>query len=298
MAEINPTATSGTYLNSPKSAAAMGAVSESAANFWGDDGFSFGDFLDLINPLQHLPVIGTLYRAATGDEISNGSSILGGGLFGGIVGAGVAVANTVIEEVTGGEVTDHIMALFEDEPSGDEAPQTTVLASAGNRYGSADAFSRRAQEATWIDTAAEEPVETAAARPANSERPYASNHTFGRRDQEATMTTLASTIAGATAPAPLQAAPAVAELPVTDPAVQAVAMQDPQKASLAASRAPVWLAATPRAEAGFTDTAMGYMTPVAGLQLVQAMPLDAIDRYNLRAAKSMAAGPASIDNLY
>ena len=25
--------------------------------------FSFGDFLDIINPLQHIPIIGTIYRA-------------------------------------------------------------------------------------------------------------------------------------------------------------------------------------------------------------------------------------------
>ena len=30
---------------------------------------SFGDFLGVINPLQHLPIIGTLYRSLTGDTI-------------------------------------------------------------------------------------------------------------------------------------------------------------------------------------------------------------------------------------
>ena len=29
--------------------------------------FSFHDLLDIVNPLQHLPVIGTIYRAITGD---------------------------------------------------------------------------------------------------------------------------------------------------------------------------------------------------------------------------------------
>ncbi len=34
--------------------------------FFGSDGLKFDDFLDLINPLQHLPIISTFYRAVTG----------------------------------------------------------------------------------------------------------------------------------------------------------------------------------------------------------------------------------------
>ena len=34
-----------------------------------DSGNSFWDnVLDVVNPLQHLPVVGTIYRAATGDS--------------------------------------------------------------------------------------------------------------------------------------------------------------------------------------------------------------------------------------
>src|SRR3546814_6236130 len=54
----------------------------------GHDGSSagdltFGDFLDIINPLQHIPLVSTLYRAITGDEISPHARILGATLFGG-----------------------------------------------------------------------------------------------------------------------------------------------------------------------------------------------------------------------
>ncbi|MBT5013959.1 MAG: hypothetical protein HON02_05865, partial [Rhodospirillaceae bacterium] len=35
---------------------------------FGADGFTFLDFLDIINPLQHIPVVGSLYRDMTGDE--------------------------------------------------------------------------------------------------------------------------------------------------------------------------------------------------------------------------------------
>ena len=36
---------------------------------FGPDGFTFLDMLDIINPLQHIPVVSTLYRAITGDTI-------------------------------------------------------------------------------------------------------------------------------------------------------------------------------------------------------------------------------------
>src|SRR5690349_12138760 len=49
---------------------------------WGKDGFSFGALLDAINPLQHIPVVSTIYRAATGDTIGPAPRIMGGALFG------------------------------------------------------------------------------------------------------------------------------------------------------------------------------------------------------------------------
>ncbi len=57
---------------------------------FGEDGLTFGDVLDLINPLQHIPVIGALYRKITGDVIDPAIRIAGGALFGGPIGAAVA----------------------------------------------------------------------------------------------------------------------------------------------------------------------------------------------------------------
>lgn len=37
---------------------------------WGKDGFGLNDFIDTINPLQHIPVVSTLYRSLTGDQIT------------------------------------------------------------------------------------------------------------------------------------------------------------------------------------------------------------------------------------
>jgi len=70
-----------------------------------DKPFGFGDLLDIINPLQHVPVIGTIYRNITGDEIRASSRVLGGLVFGGFAGAAGSLANVILEEETGKDVT-------------------------------------------------------------------------------------------------------------------------------------------------------------------------------------------------
>ena len=93
--------------------------------FFGSDGLNFDDFLDLINPLQHLPIISTFYRAATGDEISIGSRVLGGALFGGIFGFVAAMVNAFIADTTGKDIGEHVLALFDGS---DERPQVATAA--------------------------------------------------------------------------------------------------------------------------------------------------------------------------
>ena len=81
---------------------------------FGPDGFTFLDFLDVINPLQHIPFVGTLYRDLTGDEIDPGSRIAGGTLFGGPIGTVIAMTNVAVEESTGQDMGQHMMAWFGD----------------------------------------------------------------------------------------------------------------------------------------------------------------------------------------
>jgi hypothetical protein len=85
---------------------------ESNSSFFGSDGLTFGDVLDVINPLQHIPVVSTLYRAITGDEISPGARVAGGALFGGPVGFAVATANALVEAATGEDIGDTVLAAF------------------------------------------------------------------------------------------------------------------------------------------------------------------------------------------
>lgn len=70
-------------------------------SIFGNDGLKFSDFLDVINPLHHIPVLGSLYRAITSDEISPASRMAGGAVFAGPIGAVIAVAGMTIDKAVG-----------------------------------------------------------------------------------------------------------------------------------------------------------------------------------------------------
>lgn len=73
--------------------------------------YEFMDVIDVINPLQHLPIVGTLYRNITGDELHPASRIIGSSIYGGPVGAVSATLNTVSEMQTGKDLGDHILGM-------------------------------------------------------------------------------------------------------------------------------------------------------------------------------------------
>ena len=66
---------------------------------FGADGLNFRDVLDLINPLQHIPIVGNIYRNLTGDIAAPGIRIAGGALFGGPIGAAFAAAAVVAHQL-------------------------------------------------------------------------------------------------------------------------------------------------------------------------------------------------------
>ncbi len=85
---------------------------DDGARFFGNDGLNFLDILDVVNPLQHIPIISSLYRHATGDEISPFSRMAGGFLFGGPAGFAAAIANAVIEDATGKDIGETVIAMI------------------------------------------------------------------------------------------------------------------------------------------------------------------------------------------
>jgi len=97
-----------------------GPLRRLAARLFGDDGLSFKDVLDLVNPLQHIPVVGNVYRELTGDTLAPGIRVAGGALFGGPIGAALSVAGLVIDRARDRVPTDAADAV--DTAVADAAP--------------------------------------------------------------------------------------------------------------------------------------------------------------------------------
>jgi hypothetical protein len=81
-----------------------------------DDFFaSFADILDVINPLQHIPGISTLYRQMTGDTLSTGARLAGGAIFGGGIGFLVSLVNSLVEQETGKDIGSNVFAAVAEK---------------------------------------------------------------------------------------------------------------------------------------------------------------------------------------
>lgn len=82
------------------------------ALFLGPDGeFGWDDFVDLINPLQHIPLINLAYRAVTGDEIY-GAARMVDFAFGPMAGVSTVV-DLAFRDVTGRSMAENaVAALF------------------------------------------------------------------------------------------------------------------------------------------------------------------------------------------
>jgi hypothetical protein len=104
---------------------ALNMADQTAASKPPSSDFSFDDFIDIINPLQHLPVVGMIYREITGDTIKPVAQIVGGGIFGGPIGAVSGTVNAVVQETTGKDLAGNVFALV---TGGDDAATSETLA--------------------------------------------------------------------------------------------------------------------------------------------------------------------------
>jgi hypothetical protein len=113
---------------------------------------TFHELLSELNPLQYLPIVGTIYRAVTGDTIPETArsigSIVMSGLIGGPIGIATNVAIQAIEKLTGVDP---------------EAIGQTMLASIGVGHHSAGGASAVPPDAAATGAP---PAEVAAAAPA------------------------------------------------------------------------------------------------------------------------------------
>ena len=119
------------------------------------------DLLDIVNPLQHLPIVGSIYRYLTGDEPTGGARIAGDTLYGGPIGLAVGVVSTMLLDKHGHDLGERTLAAVFG-PS--DHSSATAVASA-----SADTTTAAAQPAPVVPMAASQavPLQTGSALPAN-----------------------------------------------------------------------------------------------------------------------------------
>jgi hypothetical protein len=87
----------------------------------GDEGPSFKDVLDIINPLQHIPIINTIYRHLTGDEEGAVADVAGGALYAGPVGLIGSMIDLAVKADSGRSIGDNILhwlGMDDDEDAG------------------------------------------------------------------------------------------------------------------------------------------------------------------------------------
>lgn len=106
-----------------------------------NDSLTFADLIDTINPLQHIPLVSTVYRSITGDEISPAAKVAGNALFLGPIGAVGALVDVAVDQITGKDIGEHVLALFGDDealPADTETVEQQVTApKPGAEFGTA-----------------------------------------------------------------------------------------------------------------------------------------------------------------
>ena len=113
------------------------AAAEPSGAITADD-FNFDALLDTINPLQHIPVVSTIYRELTGDKMGAPASIAGGALYGGVFGFFSALGNEFLKAVTGHDVGETILSLLQGD--GDNQDGSTAVASSSDPYRATRAY--------------------------------------------------------------------------------------------------------------------------------------------------------------
>jgi hypothetical protein len=107
--------------------AAAPAASSAAAPESGDTSFLgfVKTIADVINPLQHIPLVGALYRHITGDEINPMARLAGDTLYGGPIGAAFAAVDIGCQKITGHDMGETVIAALTKDKN--NAPADDVM---------------------------------------------------------------------------------------------------------------------------------------------------------------------------
>jgi|HubBroStandDraft_1064217.scaffolds.fasta_scaffold00026_79 hypothetical protein len=84
------------------------------SHFWAGSEFGFRDIIATINPLQHIPIVGMIYRSITGDTIGNVARVAGDGIYGGLLGLASGLVDVASIELTGKDVGQHVIDTLEE----------------------------------------------------------------------------------------------------------------------------------------------------------------------------------------
>lgn len=96
--------------NSPPTAPGTSLAARGTKVWQDGDTTSFRDVLAIANPLQHIPIVGSIYRAISSDEIALMPSLIGGVLFGGPIGFVLSLANGAFKAETGRDAGETVIA--------------------------------------------------------------------------------------------------------------------------------------------------------------------------------------------
>jgi hypothetical protein len=97
---------------SPSHALPITPAAETRTHAWKDGAFGFHDLLDVINPLQHVPVVGAIYRWMTGDVPGNVAQLAGDALYGGPIGFAAGLVGIAFKKETGKDPGAMAIALL------------------------------------------------------------------------------------------------------------------------------------------------------------------------------------------
>jgi len=104
----------------PVAASSTDSSSKSGKSF-------FDNLLDVINPLEHIPIVSTIYDKLTGNKTGTLEQIAGDTLYGGVTGLAASVAGAIFKQATGKTIADTVLALFEGDNSTKVADAATYL---------------------------------------------------------------------------------------------------------------------------------------------------------------------------
>ncbi|HEX3810500.1 MAG TPA: hypothetical protein VHW02_12480 [Rhizomicrobium sp.] len=104
--------------NTPASTAATDPASPAPAQTASSaPDISFDDLIDIANPLQHFPVVSTLYRAISGDQIGDPEKVIGDTIYGGPMGLASSLADLAFKHFTGKDFGDTVLAMVTGDDS-------------------------------------------------------------------------------------------------------------------------------------------------------------------------------------